>query len=524
MLQRTLNILVTGAVIGASLGFGCRFDDTDHCALEDGDDYCGQKYGGEARRYCARGNAACQDRFPAEDHDGCVDARPDDAACYSPCGDGKSAIDDPECEGVADGSSSSVSASATEATTEPTGGPTTAGSGSMSNSGSETESASSGTTAGGCTLSVECADPASPICADMACVPCSSDDECLAKSADAPACSDTGRCVACTPSNASACTDTTPICNAAINECEGCDFHEQCPDSACRIATGACFDTAEVYDVGAGQTYANIEAAVTDLGEGGEVVLRIHDGPSYDGAVTIAGAGTAYAFLADDDAMVPQWINSMDASPTLLVEDGAEVYVQSLRFTANTDGAYPGITADGATLYLDRTSVVGNDGGGLLFSNDAHGYLRTCIVGGNGAGLGPSRGLTVDASTLEVAYSTIARNDADTADDSLSCLGASTVSVRNSILVGRDDPSVLCAGATIQDSALDQGFGGNTNVGPFVAGWFDNAAGNVFTLSAMGGAVFGDVAQWVVGDPAVDIDGDPRPTEPGPDVAGADIP
>jgi hypothetical protein len=314
------------------------------------------------------------------------------------------------------------------------------------------------------------------------------------------------------------------VCDGATNQCEGCNFHEQCPDSACRIETGACFDEAEVYDVGSGQTYPNLSAAVADLGEGGEVVLRIHDGPDYNEAVAIAGAGTAYALLADDDAMVPQWVNTGGDAPTLTVEDGAEVYVQSLRLTLNGDGAFPGIRADGATLYLDRSWVVANAGGGLVFSNDAQGHLRNSIVGGNGAGLGPSRGLTVMASTVDVLYTTVARNDADSDDDSLSCNLTSTVTVRNSILVGRDDPSIACVGATIEDSALDQASGTNSDVGPFQAGWFDNAAGNVFTLSAAGGGVFGDLAQWAAGDPLVDIDGGLRPTEPGPDVAGADIP
>jgi hypothetical protein len=62
------------------------------------------------------------------------------------------------------------------------------------------------------------------------------------------------------------------------------------------------------------------------------------------------------------------------------------------------------------------------------------------------------------------------------------------------------------------------------NVGALQAGWFTSLSSD-FGLTGAGEAVFGDVAQWEVGDPATDIDGtDLRPTEPGPDVAGADVP
>jgi hypothetical protein len=39
-----------------------------------------------------------------------------------------------------------------------------------------------------------------------------------------------------------------------------------------------------------------------------------------------------------------------------------------------------------------------------------------------------------------------------------------------------------------------------------------------------GAAIPADVAQWDDGSPGVDVDGDPRPTRPGPDWAGADVP
>jgi hypothetical protein len=497
----------------------------NHCFNQDGNDFCAEKYGDE-RKFCG----VCD--FDIKD--GCTAERPPEASCYSPCGDAKTLEEDPACEGVAEGSSSSDSVSSVESTVDPTGDPTTEPTGTMTMTGAETESEtvtvtatdSGPTTGGACVTSDECTDPMNPICEDMECVPCTDapvpDDACAEKGAGTPVCRDDGACVACTPANAGACDGTTPVCDGATNQCEGCNFHEQCPDSACRIETGACFDEAEVYDVGSGQTYPNLSAAVADLGEGGEVVLRIHDGPDYNEAVAIAGAGTAYALLADDDAMVPQWVNTGGDAPTLTVEDGAEVYVQSLRFTANTGGAFPGIRADGATLYLDRTQVVGNTGGGILLANAANGYVRNCFVGG--AVNQPA--LEVQGGKAFVLYSTVAGSFGNSR--ALTCGVAGDAEVRNSILVSQDDAAEYsCQGGEVTDSATEAAVAGagNVSVGDVDdSGWFAGYDSGNFDLLPAGLAVFADIAQWAAGDPLVDIDGDARPTEAGPDVAGADIP
>lgn len=513
--------VASGVVLGVAASCTVTTEDNEnHCGNQDGNTFCAEKYPGGARPFCGFGIPGCE----VEQLDGCVSVRPADDACYSPCGDGKVLPDDPDCEGVAEGSSSSATVSETDATSEPTGSTMTMGTGSMSTSDSETESESSSTTTvSGCTLSSECTDAANPICVEMECVPCSADAECLDRDPGLPACRDDGQCVACTASNASACADTTPVCNPAVNECEGCAFHEQCPESACRIATGGCFDAEAVHDVGQGMEFDSIGEAVAMLGEGGEVVLRIFAGADYNEAVTIGGGGTAYALLADDDDAVPQWIYSMGGASTLRVQGGAEVYVQSLRFTLNGAGGFPGITANASSLYLDRSQVVGNTGGGITLTTGADGHLRNCIVGANGANnFSPTTGIRVADSTIDVVYTTLALNQGD-AEDSMQCTNAGGT-FRNSIALGSDTMSYACAGVTTTNSAFDGPVAGNTNVGALQPSWFDNVASSVFTLTAAGGTAFGDIAQWAVGDPLVDIDGDARPTEPGPDVAGADIP
>jgi hypothetical protein len=55
--------------------------------------------------------------------------------------------------------------------------------------------------------------------------------------------------------------------------------------------------------------------------------------------------------------------------------------------------------------------------------------------------------------------------------------------------------------------------------------WFESYAAGDFHLAGDGPATFMDIAQWTVGDPAVDIDGSARGGVDGQaDYAGADVP
>jgi hypothetical protein len=416
---------------------------------------------------------------------------------------------------VADGSSSSGSGGDTDATSEPTGGPTTAGS--MSASGSETEGSSSTTSGGGCEMSAECIDPANPICVDEACVPCTDDAECLAKGPGAPVCSDEGRCVACTPSNAGACEGVTPICNA-VNECEGCDFHEQCAGTACDIATGACFaaDCVVEVDGDGGADYQNIQAALVD----GCVVL-VHEldgvGVPYIGALSVDGIKVAI-LAADGEEPIVQ---GTGGNPSLSLTNDATVYVQGLTFSQNT---VEGIRADGATLYLDRAQVVGNTGGGILLENAASSHLRNCFV----RGADGFAAVTSDGSTVDILYSTLV----GVLDTSPALTCDAGVVARNSIIVSRatgGDPDIACP-AAITYSALELDYPGEGNVelGALTSGnqdtWFTSYMAGDFHLVNPPANLL-TAALWQAGDPLVDIEGAARPSEVGTaDVAGADLP
>ena len=523
MTMRTiLSLSVCGFGLGLGAAIGCvTVTPTDHCMNGDGDAWCAERYPDGSRPFCG------WDLCFEDVEDGCVAEQPV-PECHSACGDRTKLSEDPECDAVAEGSSSSddvsMSATAPTSATEPTGDPT----GSSTMTAGETESSSS-TTGAGCLESSECVDVSLPICEGGVCVACDAaampDGACEQKDAELPVCGAAGACVQCSSENASACGDETPVCDGASSACVGCTYHEQCEESACRIATGACFDPVEVYDVGQGQTYTMIGDAVSDLGEGVQVVLRLHPGPSFDEGVILSGTDTAYAFVSAEDA-APQWIRSSGMGATLAVEGDAEAYVQNVRFSLNGFSGAAAIEADGASVWLDRTAVVANQGGGLALTGSAFAQVRNCFVGGGTAG--DVAALFVDGGTLESSYTTIVGND-DGFDGgaALRCTAAAEVSVRNSLLVKTGSGAEIeCGGADVSYSATEGNTPGTGNVplGNIMPSWLVNTTSD-FHLNAPPAEVL-TTAQWQSADPPTDIDGtEPRPNVDGTaDVAGADIP
>lgn len=509
-------VLAVGLVAGAACNRYFYSPKEDHCVNQDGDAWCLEKYPQGDKRFCSEGTCKLSP-------DGCVAEKPEDESCYVPCG-----VDvptgDPGC-GVAEGSSStgdgsgpSTSVSTSEpTTTEPTGGPSTTASTSMSSTGTE-----STTTAGGCVDSTECVDPELPICFEMVCVACGDaalpDAACAEKDAGLPVCGDAGACVQCTSENAGACEGTTPVCDGPSSVCVGCTYHEQCEATACDIATGACFDDACVVEVDGdgGAEYMDIAEAIAD---GCVVVVHELDSGGYQENLTVDGLTVA---LVAADGEAPRVTG--DGGPSLSVTGDANVYVQGLRFSQNTA---VGIDVDGANLWLDRTEVVLNTGGGIVLQGGAYGHLRNCFVGG-GADLF-AVDVTGMSSSADILYTSVvaATGDATT----VSCDAAAAVTVRNSALVGRggDGYDILCD-ADITYSVTEAAYPGTGNVavGDLTSGnqntWFVDYLGGDFSLNAPPGAWL-TAAQWQLGDPATDIEGEPRPNVDGTaDVAGADIP
>jgi hypothetical protein len=216
---------------------------------------------------------------------------------------------------------------------------------------------------------------------------------------------------------------------------------------------------------------------------------------------------------------------SQSNGPLLSASDGPIVYVEGLRFDANVPGEV-GVATDSVKLYLDRVQIVDNAGGGLSIANGSLARLRNCFIGGNGEGTTTSPGVRVSASTLHLTYTTVAGNDA-TMEDSLVCNTAALVTARNSIFLGHDYYSIDCEPFTATYSMFDEVIPGDGNdaVSAIEDGWFVDADAGDLHLTAEGILRFLNIARWDAGDPPTDIDGNPRPTEPGTsDLPGADRP
>lgn len=525
-------------LVGLGWASSCKVDEVNknHCANNEGNDSCRDKHG-DAFAFCG-----WDDCDQDQTEDGCVADEPTDPACYSPCGGGLRLVDDPECTGVADDSSTEPSSgnptTMTVSTTEPTGDDTTQGSMSASMSSSDTDEATTSPT--GCMNSSDCTDLESPICAEMVCVPCTAagdgDAECAAKDASAPACRDDGQCVQCTASNDSSCEDMTPVCNASTNACEACLYHNQC-ELACDVETGACLDVPDllVYvdgdngscdDGGPGTMaipFCTIQAAIDAVGNGGSgVVFVAATAAPYNGSLSIDG-GKTIALLGGAQPF-PSVTPSLGSTLTL---SGAAThfYVEGLRFASNTNTV--ALSLSDGEVVLDRVEVVQNstNGSGILVGPGAHLRLRNSVVGANGDIDGPTYGVLADDGTFDILYSTLARNRS-TVPSSIRCINGGGGTVRNSIVVS-DQPgggSIDCAGIDVSNSALDEAIAGNIDVDDYQAGWFAAPGSGDFHLTGMGEGVFADVAVWESGDPEIDLDGDARPTvDDSSDFAGADL-
>ena len=508
---------------GLGVGIACKSDvvNDEQCFYFEGNATCAERHG-DALPYCGTFCVGKDGNPSSPNVDGCVDWLPPEG-CYSPCGGEQDVAEDASCLDVAgtesESGSSSVSATASGTMTgEPT---TDAESGSGTDTGSSSSSDSGPV---GCKDSSECTEVGAPVCVNAECSACGqasdSDAACASKDAGSPVCDEeSGACVECTPSNSAVCVDGTPVCDVAGLECRACAEHAECGD-ACEYGSGECFDEEGgdcwVELVGGG----SIQGAIDGVADGGRctIVLQENGATDFNESFTV-DSGKRIALVALTNEVVVLGVSGA----TLGVSGGAEVYVRGLLFRGNPGG--PGMMVSGADsrLYVDDTRVVGNNGGGIMVEMGGYLQLRNSIVGGNGGGGTPtSTGVRVVNGDADIIASTVAGNNA-TVNDSLQCVMNANVTVRNSILVGANAPSVSCPGLVATYSAFDQAVPNNENVGPLDIVWFE-AVPTDFTLTPAGFAEFADIARWTTGDPPLDIEGTPRAGADGVmEQAGADV-
>jgi len=463
-----------------------------YCGNNDGDAYCARE--DPEHPYCVLGFDEC---FGAanlgEFSNGCVAEAPP-PECSSPCGvDNGDACIDPT-ESSSSGSTTDQPSSTTEGETE---------------TDAETDDLTT-TTGPECMDNVECMDTALPFCIEQTCSPCSAsvdvppDEACAGLGETTPLCVDDA-CVQCTTEDASACVDTTPLCDAESNTCVACSFHEECQDigsPACNLATGACFDPQAVTEVSLSSANA-LQNAINTVADGAEHAIVITGGSGLH-TVTIDG-GKTIAIVSNSSAV--RAINGNTAAVLTVTGNSTTAFLHRIRLEDSDDVGIA--VTSGASLFADSTQVAQNAGGGITLASGTSAQLRNSMVGANVN----TDAIVNSGAELEVLYSTLVGNFG-ASSLALSCSGGTTA-VRNSITVSRADDAVSCPGASISNTSEASG-------GSYDENWFDLDGGD---LSLNDGDDFDGVAIWENGDPPFDFNGDARPGIDGTaDYAGADVP
>jgi hypothetical protein len=464
-------------LVASSCGTTSRSLHEDHCANQDGNDWCSDKYQDGSRPYCSRGITACEAAIEpnSSDLDGCIGTRPDDDACYSPCGGRMDVTEDASC---LDGVSSSSGTETSSGTT-------------AESSGSESGSESSTTGPMPCMGDEDCPDAAAPFCEPVSgeCVACDGTDDpdgaCAGLDPLQPLCVG-GECVACTPENPLVCDEQLLLCDGDTNACVPCTEHGQCGSGACELAVGTCFppDTVVHVDGDGGQDFMTVAAAVASVGGGLHGVIVVHEqdsGLGYPGAV-IDGGKVVALLTAPGEAPVLQ---GTGGNPGLTVEGaGTILYVDGLRVSLS---AGLGLRVNGALAWVDGSRIVQNSGGGVLAENGAELTLRNCFVGGDDN----TAAVDVDGATARITFSTLGGGTITATG--LSCTAPDAVEVRSSVIVAlgimaTGGVDVACSVADITYTATEASFMGTGNVAvgelPFMTpeDWFGDYGTGDFHL------------------------------------------
>ena len=329
-----------------------------------------------------------------------------------------------------------------------------------------------------------------------------------------------GACVQCVPGDDANCTGETPWCNPTTLACQACSYHEHCPTSACNVFTGACLD-AEPKTVGPepGDDFPSLTLALASVvGDDEEAVFLVSPtAGDYNETVTPTIAGTrAIALLGSNGRPV---IRATSGGPTFDVYNGATLLLEGIDLKSN--GNAVAISAAGRVA-LDRVEIAQNSGGGIGTSGtSAELLIRNSIIAGNGNS--DVHAISLGQGKLELLFSSVGGGTISPSA-AISCAGGHDLTVRNSVLFNRHagGPLESCGNATISHTAADENLSGTGNTLFTVeASLFANLNNGNLRLTANGLSAFDAVALWQPGDPLTDIDGQPRPTTEGPDVAGA---
>lgn len=515
-----LPLAFAGGVILASFA-ACTGTNDSHCSVKGGDVYCQEKTGQ------AEGAVFCTNNCGGDyDFDGCLvatEAPADD--CWLCEGEGSD-----NCGSIGDGDSDSTDADTT-ADTETADA-------------TETMDTTTAETGPECTMSGDCSMVGEPLCDGDACVGCgdAATASCAADYPETPVCdAGSGACVECTVGDVSACPAEEPACEGGV--CVPCDEHEQCPDSACNMSTGACMDVERVWwvdqsvgdggDGSEGSPFDQFADVLPLIGNGQEGTIYLATAGPHLGQLVVVN-GQTVAVLRKNQTGTLQ--NNVAAA----VLNGGTLFAQDMHISSSLAGIS---CTTGGELWMSDVVIQSNMGRGVSIDEcDAH-LSRSLILNNPQAGIRLVAGelqivnsivgsdindvpsIDVVGGTLSVSYSTVVAGLLTSTSIKCGNQGVGS-SVRNSLVVARTvgPETSQCGQMTISNSALEMDVMGNVGLGDMDASWFADISMGDYHLGLGAPTDISTAAVWQTGDPETDIDGNARPTTDGtPDYAGADV-
>lgn len=393
------------------------------------------------------------------------------------------------------------------------------------------------------------------------------------------------------------CGPATPHCNLDSHMCEGCFEHSECPETACDIEARKCFPKDKILYVrkgpvqpndcsgtpGSGGTkvkpYCDLDTAILaaqingyttgwtfyvlaseDESDHGSVSLGPPEGPDAD---------VSYAFVHEMGGLLDKHTRLKGLGPMITIPKRFTLYLKdfgvlianeafsdsSVGIECQPGGSVwlddsrvlyargPGIRANGCEIHMRRSAVAfgyteGIDmRGGSLHAVNSFISKNAWIKDRNGGGL-RLRPDDKGAPAVDILYSTLVGNSNEpiqaTHGDTITCEGAATVKIRNSILgrkPGTGNVGVTCpdADVTIITSVTDadDNIGGNKKLAAedIITNLSIAQLTGQYKIPSQASAMFfAEAAQWEIGDPHFDVDGEERSNVAGSfDFAGADV-
>lgn len=453
---------------------------------------------------------------------------------------------------------SETSLDATSGPESSTGSPDpTSTSASTTTTGTETTTAGSDCTPDGDGHPDPACPPDQPYCVAGACFSCENIN-CSSVAPEEPLCNEsTGLCVACL------CDDASPVCDPTAHTCSGCTAHSDCPMSACDLWTGACFPSSDTLwvdkgdgcdDAGPGDEeipLCGLDVAFDRIGAAapGHQAVRVRPG-SYAVTSTLrVPADHVVAVVHATGNPGPPFVAITAAiSSALAVDPGGKLIVDTLHVPKSSihgvvctmgtawldrltvsDAAMSGIVADGCELVVRRSVLVSNVIGGVQLSGGSL-RLENSYISENG---NPTTGVggvyMTDGASLTAVYSTWIDNRGPVGTPfSVACSDdgpKENSAIRNSLAINPGF-NTLCDGAIVDSTgwSTDVVTGDNLSIAFADRAKYltpDGSLPGVYRVVA--GSGLEGLGVWEQGDPAVDFDGDLRPTgDNSPDFAGAD--